>query len=140
MTCVRFEERLHRTFAELRAAESRATPSFARMLRRPPRSSRHRAPARRSWAIAAVVMLVAGAAWLGDRPPSPARTERVLAEWRRLEVASWGSPTGFLLETPGRAVLTSVPRFSSAGHWMPSPEDLLNIPLSSSQKSRRNNS
>ncbi len=140
MTDDRFEQRLRRAFGALRSTERRATPPLERLLRRPPKTAWRPARARVAWAAATLAMLVAGAAWLASRPPSPARTERVLADWRRLEVASWGSPTRFLLDTPGRAVLGSVPRFNEDSRVMPMLHELPMMQLPPTQYPRRNDS
>lgn len=140
MTDDRFEDKLRRAFAGLRAAERRVTPPLERMLRRPRVAVRPRAHAPLAWTTAALAMLVAGAVWFASRPPSPARTERVLADWQRLEVSSWSSPTRFLLDTPDRAVLTGVPRFNQAGGLIPAPREFPMMQLPSTSNPRRNDS
>lgn len=140
MTDDRFEERLRRTFAELRAVERRVTPPLERALRRPSVTARPRVHARLAWTAVALTMLVAGAMWLANRPPSTAHTERVLADWHRLEVSSWGSPTRFLLDTPGHAVLTSVPHFRQAEGLMPALREFPMMQLPSTNMTRRNDS
>jgi hypothetical protein len=140
MTDDRFEQRLRRAFGELRAAERRVTPPLERVLRRPPVALRGRAHAPLAWATAALTMLVAGAVWFAIRPPSPSHTERVLTDWQRLEVSSWGSPTRFLLDTPGRAVLTGVPRFNQAGGSMPVLREFPMMQFPSTSNPRRNDS
>lgn len=140
MTDDRFEDRLRRAFAELRADERRVTPPLELVLRQPPVGLHPRARTRLAWSMAAFAMLVAGVAWLASRPPSTARTERVLADWRRLEVTSWGSPTRFLLDTPDRAVLSGVPRFNQAGGLMPVFRRFPMMQLPSTRNPRRNDS
>lgn len=140
MTDERFEDKLRRAFGELRTAERRVTPPLERVLRRPRVVMKGRARAPLAWAAAALVILAAGAVWFAIRPPSPAHAERVLADWQRLEVSSWGSPTRFLLNTPDRAVLTGVPRFDHACGSMPVLPEFPMMQFPSPSTFRRNDS
>lgn len=104
------DDDLKATFAEMRAEDARATPSFeatlaaarARADRAPEpdrdaASRRLRAPAR-WWRIAAALVLVAGVSWLAwRRPPAPPPT---------VALTDWRSPTDFLLD--GARTLTAV--------------------------------
>jgi hypothetical protein len=140
MTDDRFEERLRRTFAELRAVERRVTPPLERVLRRPSIAVRRRVQASLAWTTAALTMLVIATVWLASRSPSSVHTERVLADWQRLDVSSWGSPTRFLLDTPDRAVLTGVPHFRQAEGLMPALRDFPMMRFPSTNMTRRNDS
>jgi hypothetical protein len=95
---------LHARFAALRHEEEQQVPEFASFWRRVPRSSRSRA----RWLVAAacVVIVLAGILW-----------QRAIRAPQDLSVASiteWKAPTDFLLETPGREWLRTVP---AIGVW-----------------------
>ena len=92
---------LRRRFAAQRREELEAAPSFgrvwaaARAKRRPRRRLR--------LVVAAVALALAALLWLRpDQGPAPEpRTALPIAEWK--------SPTEFLLATPGRELLSTVP-------------------------------
>lgn len=122
------DDDLKAIFAELRAEDARATPSFeatlaaarARADRAPEpdrdaASRRLRAPAT-WWRIAAAVVVVAGGSWLAwRRPPAPV-----------VALTDWRSPTDFLLDgartltavTPPPLV-TSTPDLTPLGAYVP---------------------
>lgn len=91
---------LRARFAELRRQDALRAPEFAGLIRR------SRPPMFRRMAVAAVCVLVAGLLVLVLYPRRPAPPALSLTQWR--------SPTDFLLQTPGRDLLRSVPRF---GAW-----------------------
>ena len=111
------DRNLRERFARQRSEEARDVPDFARAWaaaqqrgRRPPRRGR-------------LVLLTAGAAaaavamvllWHPSPPPLPpsASTSPSLEQWR--------APTDFLLQTPGRELLSGVPAF---GRGWPGPHD-----------------
>lgn len=83
---------LRDAFGTLRAQEAASAPRFDRMWRaRAPRSLTPR--------LAFAAMLLVTVAVLVFRPP----------EKPRPSITEWKAPTDFLLQTPGRELLTSVP-------------------------------
>jgi hypothetical protein len=95
---------LRARFAVLRREEQPA-PEFASLWRRRPNSSRGRA----LWLMAAAcgAIVLAAIVWQSATPRRP----------HDLSVASiteWKAPTDFLLETPGRELLRTVPQI---GEW-----------------------
>ena len=92
---------LRRWFAEQRREELESAPPFRRMWAAARAPRRTRRPAR--LAAAAVALALAALLWLRlDREPAPPPgTSPPIAEWR--------SPTEFLLATPGRELLSTVP-------------------------------
>src|SRR5215471_6430590 len=95
------EARLKTYFEQLRDQDQREAPSFAAMVcgGRRPASLIGRV------AIAAVLVLAAAiGATVAFRSRSASRIEPAA-------LASWSSPTAFLLETPGRQYLKGAPRF-----------------------------
>jgi hypothetical protein len=94
-------------FAALRREEEANAPGFTarREARRAP--VRRRAPAVLLAAVACLVAFAAAGLWMrtaSHRPhPEPGQTAVSLMEWK--------PPTDFLLETPGREMLRTVPAF-----------------------------
>jgi hypothetical protein len=82
------DEQLRGAFAELRRAETAHVPSF-----------RLRARARRPYlrfAFAIVLLIALAVVMIPRRAPQPS-------------LSAWRAPTDFLLQTPGRELLHSVP-------------------------------
>jgi hypothetical protein len=94
------DEDLERRFAELRAWDRRAIPSFEALVGRPRRPSR--APL---LAVAALVITVAAIALLPRL--RGARSDAV-------GIADWQSPTASLLVVPGSDLLHTVPSISES--------------------------
>jgi hypothetical protein len=101
------DERLKEQFARLREADRRAAPDFHAMWSKP-------SPKRSRWLGVVPAMGLAAAAalfavWCGSRftapQTSPARTAIVVHE------APEPGPLDFLLETPARAAIVTVPDF-----------------------------
>ena len=95
---------LRRWFGAQRREELGAAPPFGRMwaaARRPRRPRR-----RVGFAVAAAALALAGLWLRTDRRPA---TESLSAP----SVAQWRSPTEFLLDTPGRDLLSAVPALES---------------------------
>jgi hypothetical protein len=92
---------LRQRFASLRREDAGRAASFSRVLHRPPRSSsRDRGLLAATACLALVVLaLVLYPRARAPRPPDAAAPS--LADWR--------SPTEFLLNTPGREMLRTVP-------------------------------
>lgn len=109
---------LRARFALLAAEDARAAPPFA-----VPRVVRARRSVPRPRAVAAAVVLAAGAgyAWWVTRPRAAAPYPIDLA------TVTWTAPTDFLLNTPGLALLRDVPTFTAgtgAEHGLaPAPTD-----------------
>lgn len=96
------EARLKRHFEQLRDEDQRSAPSFASML-----SARPRVASRRI-VIAAVLLLMAA---IGTVVAIRARVSSGASGPEPVTLASWSSPTAFLLETPGKRFLRETPRF-----------------------------
>ena len=92
-------------FAALRHEEEQQAPEFAALWRHRPRSSRGKA---RWLAVAACVVIVA-AAVIWQRAPG-----RRPQDFSVASITEWKAPTDFLLETPGRELLRTVP---AIGDW-----------------------
>jgi hypothetical protein len=98
-------EQLRRRFAGLRQEDERDTPQFAALWRRRQRKTQH--GSRWLMAGACAVIAVVGLLWLWavrSRPEGP-----MVAS-----ITAWRAPTDFLLETPGRELLRTVPKI---GAW-----------------------
>ena len=83
------DDQLRNAFAELRRAETARIPAFRIHGRR------GRRPHMRL-AFAVVLLIVLAVVMIPRRPPQPS-------------ISAWRAPTDFLLQTPGRELLTSVP-------------------------------
>lgn len=96
---------LRRLFAELRERDRRTVPGFEALVARARvRPVRARARAPLLIAAMAVLVLIAGvAAVLLLRHPAPS-----------VALASWRSPTAFLLHVPGEDILRTVPSASAS--------------------------
>ena len=107
------DEGLRRLFEELRAADGRAVPPFEAVLG----AARSRAARRRARrplrAAAALAALAAAGALIVLRPWTP--------RFEPVPIASWRSPTAFLLNTPGDALLRSVPSLTASVVELGSP-------------------
>jgi hypothetical protein len=92
---------LRRRFAVLRTEEARAAPAF-----RVPAGGRRRRHPVPIWigTAAAMALVIAGGVWLSTGGP-----ERRKPELLDLTQTRWTSPTEFLLETPGGALLHEPP-------------------------------
>ena len=96
---------LRKGFAGLRQEEQQHTPAFA-----PLWSGRARAPHRTGlWYVATACVLIVVVAILLLLSERPSRNEVSM-----VEITEWKAPTDFLLETPGREILQTVPEI---GRW-----------------------
>ena len=86
---------LREAYAKLRESESLNIPRFSVWRRAP---SLVVVP-RRAWALAATLLIVIGAFMF--------RPKHQVAE---VSISTWRAPTDFLLQTPGRELLVSVPQ------------------------------
>ncbi len=96
---------LRERFAALRREDASQAPEFSAV----PDRARGRRPAWSRWAAAAAMVIVA-ALLLTKFYPRPAAPTQSITEWK--------SPTDFLLETPGRDLLQTMPSF---GPWAAEP-------------------
>lgn len=97
------ERDLKARFAEMRRQEASEAPKFAALIRR---GATRRRPFRHGkLAIAAACVLVIAFLLARFRPRPAAAPVPSLTEWK--------SPTDFLLQTPGRDLLYSVPQFDA---------------------------
>ncbi len=96
---------LRRRFAALRRQELEAVPPFRRVWAAA--RARRRPRPRVRFAVAAVALAILGLLWLrpDTRPAPESGTSPSIAQWR--------SPTDFLLATPGRELLSTVPALGS---------------------------
>src|SRR5262249_30701676 len=109
----RGDEQLRRRFADLRQEDGRRAPPFAALWRR-----RQRKPERRiRWVFvaAAAVIVFAGLFWLRAVRPRP--TDATVAS-----ITAWKAPTDFLLETPGRDLLRTVPEIGGWSGFTQAPQ------------------
>lgn len=99
------ERALRNLFVSLRQEEQQSTPAFASLwARKNPVQQR-----KGLWFAAAACALIVVAAFLLLRSERPNR-EEVLT----VSITEWKAPTDFLLETPGREILRTVPEI---GKW-----------------------
>ena len=112
------DDMLRHRFAALRREEDQQAPEFATLWKA--RAGARRRQAR--WFAAAACMLVALLALLWIRSVQRRPDDKTVAS-----ITEWKAPTDFLLETPGRELLRTVPEI---GEWqvytavpgaMPSP-------------------
>ncbi|HEV8580494.1 MAG TPA: hypothetical protein VGX68_15615 [Thermoanaerobaculia bacterium] len=95
------DSRIAAAFSALRQDEEEQCPTFASVLARARMQSRRRVASHRpllAVATGTAIAIAVLAAWISLRVEQPPEPRPSIVEWR--------SPTGFLLETPGREVLT----------------------------------
>ena len=108
------DQDLRDRFARLRREEEARVPAFATFLRPSPKPALRRKPG--LFIVATACLALTIAAILGLRPlfrsphPEPGNQAASISEWK--------PPTSFLLDTPGRTLLTTVP---AIGAWPQSP-------------------
>lgn len=113
------DSRLRDSFASLRRSEEARTPSFERVIGRAPGRF-----SRRFWGltVASTVLLAAVTVlvfWVSNprQPSTNHAAAPMLADWR--------APTDFLLDTPGRELLHTIPEIGHyppvLGHFLPTP-------------------
>jgi hypothetical protein len=111
------DEDLRERFAAWRREDAMRAPAFDRVLRTAARPVAR--PTAQLAAVAGIVLSVAAVLFwsiqLRERTARHAETAIPLADWR--------SPTDFLLETPGNALLREVPRIGD-----PSPNEPVPAP------------
>lgn len=96
---------LRNRFVSLREEEQRHIPAFASLWGRRTRVQRSKG----LWFAAATCALIVVAAILLLRSERPNRDEVLM-----VSITEWKAPTDFLLETPGREILQTVPEI---GKW-----------------------
>lgn len=99
------DDALRDRFTMLRREEEQQAPEFASLWRRTVRAPR----SKKQWRIAAACLLIMVAAVLWLRS-----TQRRNADFSVASITDWKAPTDFLLETPGRELLRTVPEI---GGW-----------------------
>ena len=95
------DRELARRFAALRRAELEAAPPFRRVWAAA--QAQRRPLPRVRFVVAAVALTILGLLWL--RPDPGRAPESGISP----SIAQWRSPTDFLLATPGRELLSTVP-------------------------------
>ncbi len=101
---------LRERFEALRREEEAQAPAFA-----VPGARSRRPPPLPAWAAAAALVIVAGAALWWLLPRADENAAPLLVDW---SATVWRAPTDFLLETPGRDLLRTVPTLG-AGELRP---------------------
>jgi hypothetical protein len=96
---------LRRRFAALRREEDQQTPEFALLWQAGAGARRPQA----RWFAAAACALIALLAFLWIRSAQRRPDDKIVAS-----ITEWKAPTDFLLETPGRELLRTVPEI---GEW-----------------------
>jgi len=99
------DDMLRRRFAVLRREEEHYAPEFATLWKARAGARRHQA----RWFAAAACALIAVLAFLWIRSAQRRPEERAVAS-----ITEWKAPTDFLLETPCRELLRTVPEI---GQW-----------------------
>jgi hypothetical protein len=99
------DDMLRRRFAALRREEDQQAPEFATLWRSRARAQRRQA----RWFAAAAWALIALLAFLWIRSVQRRPDDKTVAS-----ITEWKAPTDFLLETPGRELLRTVPEI---GEW-----------------------
>lgn len=97
------DSRLRTQFANLREEDRNAAPPFDRMAAATVCSSRRRY----SWRIALAAMPVLAVVVMFS-----VRSHRSTDAVPR-DISAWSSPTAFLLETPGKQILTQTPKLGA---------------------------
>lgn len=99
------DDALRTRFAALRREEARLSPQFAALWRRKAVHSGRRW----RWSVATVCLLIVAAVfWVAV---FRVRSEHTQPNSTVASITEWKAPTDFLLETPGRELLRTVPRF-----------------------------
>jgi hypothetical protein len=94
---------LRQAFADLRAADSATAPSYAALMA-------GRAGPRRAELVPLLGTTLAAAALAASLAVGLAVRRRAESRPPMAAIAAWTAPTDFLLRTPGREVLATVPR------------------------------
>jgi type VI protein secretion system component VasF len=101
---------LRDSFAALRGEQEARAPEFVIPPRPVSKHGRRNASARLLAALACVAAMMAAVLWLR----TPAKTPRRTSDAPIASITNWKSPTNFLLDTPGRELLRTVP---AIGVW-----------------------
>ena len=111
---------LREIFAGLRREDERAAPPFQRLWRAAVRRDAM-APVRTRWILAtAGIAGIAAVVLMLSRGTPPVN----VPDESTVSLSSWRAPTDFLLQTPGRDLLATVPRLG-----MQPPPDVIKEPL-----------
>jgi hypothetical protein len=99
------DDMLRRGFATLRREEDQHAPEFARLWQAGTGARRRQT----GWFVAIACALIALLAFLWIRSVQRRSDDKTVAS-----ITEWKAPTDFLLETPGRELLRTVPQI---GEW-----------------------
>ena len=119
-------------FAALRREEEARVPAMARLSRTGHEGDRRRSPGELIAATLCLAIIIAAALWLRPaflRPQRGPNPNQGVASVAVASITDWKPPTSFLLETPGRELLRTVP---AIGVWHGQP-----IPLGPDAKQRQ---
>jgi len=116
---------LRERFAALRREEEAGAPRFGVRPVGRREAGRWRMALVLVAAAACLVVIVAGGLWL--RRPLP-EAGKPIASGSAASITAWKPATDFLLETPGRAMLTTVPAIGSVQGGLGSAAHLNNLP------------
>jgi hypothetical protein len=103
------DDDLRARFAELRREETALAPDFVVPSRSWVEPVGRWSAGRLAAVTACLAAMVTGAVWLGMAPPKPGGNGQPVAS-----LMEWKAPTDFLLQTPGRELLRTVP---AIGVW-----------------------
>lgn len=112
--------RLKEKFARLRRADAASVPSFERVIGRT-RTRSNYAP----WKVGVAAAVVLSAAAMLMVRLAPPRGSAIPAP----ALANWRAPTDFLLDTPGRDLLRTIPDVGHSAELGPLPPTLMTTPL-----------
>lgn len=126
---------LRERFASLRRDEETQAPALQRLVA----TATTRRVGRRRWALAPVLAVVTVLAALGVIIGQALNPQRPVSRAPAVSLAAWTEPTAFLLRTPGRDLLSTVPAFARD---MPAidPEALPGVPAPSRSPAKRQRS
>lgn len=118
MNDIDLDSTLRDRFAELRSEERKRIPPFARVVaERRERLFRYRAAS----IVATILILLTVVTWGGVRHERRLAAERELAAAPFMASSVWHAPTDVLLRTPGRDLLSTVPRIVDEPAWLAEP-------------------
>jgi len=101
------DRELREGFTRLRAEEERGAPAFSALRGHAGHAAAPRRRLLAPLALAAAAVLAAAMLWRRESPPSPPVPPAAAPS--AISLDQWRAPTDFLLQTPGRELLSTVP-------------------------------